>query len=158
MPKELCNDIINIILSFLIEVDTDVDKTPPVTLILTNDILLLKLTSKYCHYMINKYIDNYKNARVRCKSQIKYASVSGHVSVLDWFKVNGYKFHPNSDLIHWISSKGHVNVLEWYTKNKIYILYKTGSYYPCNENIRNITTAAYNGKINVLEWWLNYTK
>ena len=57
----LCNDIINVILSFLIEVDTDVDKTHPVTLILTNDILFLKLTSKYCHYMINKYIDNYKN-------------------------------------------------------------------------------------------------
>ena len=56
-------------------------------LYLTNNIFFLQLTSKYWNSLIDNYIDhNYKNKQIYFNCKTDYASMNGHIDVLEWFK------------------------------------------------------------------------
>ena len=158
MADRLCNDITNLILSFMIQLNIKDDKyidnefssymgsDDELVLKLTNDIFFLRLTSKYWKNIIDNYIEhNYKNSVVRFVDKIVYASSNGHVNILEWFKNNKYEieFEYSQDSINEASKEGHINVLEWW-KN---------SGYEFNYDEDAIHGASLNGHINVLDWW-----
>jgi hypothetical protein len=49
-----------LILSFIVGLDDDYDEDEPI-LLLTNDVYLLNLTSKYWNKLINNYVDKFVN-------------------------------------------------------------------------------------------------
>ena len=127
-------------MSFLIE---PIDKDA-VRLILTNDILLLQVTSKYWKNLINYHIGKkYNNRIVKITNKIRYASGNGDVNVLEWFKNSDYEFEYCKYAINYASGNGHINVLEWF-KN---------SDYEFKYDEEAINYASENGHIHVLEWF-----
>ena len=121
MLYKLCDDVNNLILSFLIDRGNQTLLSIDRRYFLTNDIFFLQLTSKYWNNLITNYIDeNYKNIRVRFSNRIEYAAVKGHVNVLEWFKNSGKLYETelknNKEAIACASQNGRVNVLEWFSK------------------------------------------
>jgi hypothetical protein len=88
-----------------------------------------------------------QNNKVLNKNNIiNYASRSGHVQVLEWFKNSGYKFkYDYYTPIYYACNSGHVQVLEWF-KN---------SGYEFKYDYHAINDASYYGRIQVLEWFKN---
>ena len=150
MLYKLCDDVNNLILSFLIDRGNQTLLSIDRRYFLTNDIFFLQLTSKYWNNLITNYIDeNYKNIRVRFSNRIEYAAVKGHVNVLEWFKNSGKLYETelknNKEVIACASQNGRVNVLEWFKNSDYKFTYDKWA----------ITYASSKGYVNILEWFKN---
>jgi hypothetical protein len=107
----------------------------------TNKIILGETYKLYDIRTIKKfniYID---------ETFIAYASLRGHVNILEWWLNN----NSNSELkydntaIDEASAKGQLKVLEWWKNSGLSLKYTE----------RALDGASLNGYINVLDWWKN---
>ena len=48
------------------------------------------------------------------KYTINWASIYGHISVLEWFRNSGYEFIYSKYAINWAYIYGHISVIEWF--------------------------------------------
>jgi hypothetical protein len=94
--------------------------------------------------LLNKlfYVDS---NRKYSEDAINYASILGHVEVLEWWKIISELFHIelkyNSYAIDYASMKGHIDVLEWWKNSGLPLKYTTKA---LEEGFND----------DVKEWWL----
>ena len=48
---------------------------------------------------------------------INWASLNGHIHILDWFKNNDYEIKYTENAINWASQHGHIHILNWFKNN-----------------------------------------
>ncbi|KAJ1564719.1 hypothetical protein HK096_006619, partial [Nowakowskiella sp. JEL0078] len=86
---------------------------------------------------------NMSNLYEPTPKRIEFATMCGHVSVLDWWKHNGFTLTMTEIAIDLASSNGHVSVLDWWSDYDCDMKWTSDS----------MDCASENGHVNVLDWW-----
>lgn len=75
-----------------------------------------------------------------------WASMNGHVDVLQWWLDSGFELkYTASFALSYASENGHIPVLNWWRDNGLELL--------CSESHAPMDFASKGGRVKVLKWW-----